>query len=750
MEFGDWLVLNEGDSIADNLKSMHHTQVKKYKTPIRDFLVAQHMPQRAVDLFVNFLSHLYISENLAPEEVPATLTRDWQHWGDYFHASLNQRQKFATAATREQLDGRVAEYHRDLQLGAKNRRKGPEGLVIAEVPQGLFKLTESGLRLPEIFNPYVWQGWKWVSLGAGSSREEAAAAGHCGNSGAAAGDNIVSLRDPKGKVHLTFIVNTYTGDLGEAKGVNNDKPESGYHPAIVSLLLSPYVKGYKGQGYKPEHNFHPQDIEDNVLRSYITDLLDYRTATEQQHEVPENYRQLQWIEQWTQDRVDALSPEDKLKLMRDIAEIFENHKPLNAYSGYDEDDEPILKTDAYVPKIHFDINKLLADVIPAVKNRKHVLKVMHAISRISTANEMGHVNDVKVFHPDKYEEPEEGEPSFKKEWSDLVKSEALKVDMSIFDRFIKQGIRQLAQGSLREKLSLIEELESVGYRDEEYTDENGHHDWREWNVYQKHLDDLYKDVLENVVKKGSIPPSLVYEITNILGSFTAERRRMDHLIPYVELSQDGKKVLLGMNTYPLEQSLTSAFEETNRLGQRVHRVGVGKKKEVDPRSKKLKEHVEKLLEKKMPELKRRGYSPYLSGATRSNPLGGSLPRLLAEKFGKYLFEAFGRNMKQMYPKNFKAKPKRTHDSGYVYFMDAIDYIKEILAGESNLTADTIRTQALRVFERSFNNLLKQLPQILNKEMDELIETANNPQEYSRKQQEYVPIPRSHIRRHAGV
>lgn len=114
----------------------------------------------------------------------------------------------------------------------------------------------------EVFLPLhgQWEGWNWVSLGRGYCSQEAKAMGHCGNAGAREGDDIISLRDPHGKAHLTFILND--GMLGEMKGRANNKPSRKYHAAIVELLKHPEIHSIRGGGYAPENNFSLDDLTD--------------------------------------------------------------------------------------------------------------------------------------------------------------------------------------------------------------------------------------------------------------------------------------------------------------------------------------------------------------------------------------------------------------------------------------------------------------------------------------------------------
>ncbi len=98
--------------------------------------------------------------------------------------------------------------------------------------------------------------------------DEAKAMGHCGNRAAGkSGETILSLRqlvhEVNGETHwypvLTFILDE-DGYLGRDEGQNNDKPVPRYHPYIIALLRSDIIKGIKGGGYMPSHNFHLSDL----------------------------------------------------------------------------------------------------------------------------------------------------------------------------------------------------------------------------------------------------------------------------------------------------------------------------------------------------------------------------------------------------------------------------------------------------------------------------------------------------------
>lgn len=109
-------------------------------------------------------------------------------------------------------------------------------------------------------------GWAWWFLPRNSCDEESRAMGHCGNGGSSDdSERILSLRQKKGgndwEPHLTFILDDQ-GFLGEMKGKNNDKPVQRYHQYIIPLLENDIVKGVKGGGYLPKHNFSLDDLTD--------------------------------------------------------------------------------------------------------------------------------------------------------------------------------------------------------------------------------------------------------------------------------------------------------------------------------------------------------------------------------------------------------------------------------------------------------------------------------------------------------
>lgn len=107
-------------------------------------------------------------------------------------------------------------------------------------------------------------GWVWMDLGTATCSIEGRAMGHCGNAGnPRETETILSLREktPQGwKPHCTFILDTLHETLGEMKGFGNEKPGKQFHSYILKLLELPIIKGIKGGGYLPGHNFSVGDL----------------------------------------------------------------------------------------------------------------------------------------------------------------------------------------------------------------------------------------------------------------------------------------------------------------------------------------------------------------------------------------------------------------------------------------------------------------------------------------------------------
>lgn len=258
--FMEWL-FHENATVAQLLKAKNDPNVPDIKNAVRHYL--ERLQQfkklgREGDYLVNFLAKSALDEmksSLPRGNAPMAdkvrmdslveqhANQIMNRFGDFIFGTWPQtKSKLNNASyTTLQLKADSDMWHEDIAA-----RK-------AEMP------SEDYDTFIELKGP--WQGWKWVSLGRGSCPQEARAMGHCGNSGAVEGDNILSLRDPEGKAHLTFIVNN--GMLGEMKGRGNDKPSKRYHPAIMELLKHPSIRAIKGGGYAPERNFSLKDLSDS-------------------------------------------------------------------------------------------------------------------------------------------------------------------------------------------------------------------------------------------------------------------------------------------------------------------------------------------------------------------------------------------------------------------------------------------------------------------------------------------------------
>lgn len=315
---------------------------------------------RFIDILASYFSWLYGMEGVGG--VASQFQKDWDALGAYLtqyanDAALRSRLT-STTYTRSQITADAQRYHRDLAFKGRNYDKGPDGLEIVDVPREVYKLFSHHpdiiLGLPKGDQAHWafdnWEGWAWKSLGCGYSKGEGAAGGHCGNSSRKSGDNLLSLRDPEDRVHLTFVVNA--GVLGEMKAAGNTKPGSIYHPAICTLLASPYVVGIAGGGYMPEVNFDLADLATEELRDLMTKLMGDREPV-----TPENVRPVEYIGTFSQEDVDAADVPTKKDILRDVTNVL-------ADLGHDG---PIEQA---VGLLRFDLPGLVRSVLPALKLRE--------------------------------------------------------------------------------------------------------------------------------------------------------------------------------------------------------------------------------------------------------------------------------------------------------------------------------------------------------------------------------------------
>lgn len=236
------------------LKKFDPKILQEHKNAVRNFLnkspFFQSEGAKFLENFVNyFVFHFLQDPNLTHLNI-STFTRQlWTTIGDFVAANVHNGQvmsKFNNAQyTIDEAEHDSKIWHD--KLGMNAGQVGPEGRTVLDL------------------NSIGWKGWKWVSLDKSYCKREGDAAGHCGNAAAKSGDNILSLRDPQNKVHLTFIVND--GVLGESKAPGNQKPNQFYHPAIVALLHSDLVHSVKGGGYAPENNFNLKDLHPTTFQN---------------------------------------------------------------------------------------------------------------------------------------------------------------------------------------------------------------------------------------------------------------------------------------------------------------------------------------------------------------------------------------------------------------------------------------------------------------------------------------------------
>jgi hypothetical protein len=260
--FMDWLVVEYG-TVAQQLKNNPDPKIPQIKESVRKEL-QKFEPFKNLktdgEILVNFLTKNALEElsnttafasvvNLQ-QAVSHVIGHYMREFGDFMFATWQHTKSKLNSPnyTKQQIKLDSDKWHED--IAAKK----------ATMPSEEYEV------FIDLKGP--WQGWKWVLLGRGYCPEEAKAMGHCGNSGAREGDDILSLRDPEGKAHLTFIVND--GILGEMKGRANGKPSKRYHPAIIELLKHPEIKSVRGGGYAPERNFSLKDLSEQERKQLET------------------------------------------------------------------------------------------------------------------------------------------------------------------------------------------------------------------------------------------------------------------------------------------------------------------------------------------------------------------------------------------------------------------------------------------------------------------------------------------------
>lgn len=104
-------------------------------------------------------------------------------------------------------------------------------------------------------------GCYWINTHKSFDADEASSAQHCGK---ATRDDmvLVSLRNNKKEVLVTFDYDEKTKEVIEFKGKNNTKPVAKYYPYIIWLLSQKNIVHQLNtyEGFKPENNFHLSDL----------------------------------------------------------------------------------------------------------------------------------------------------------------------------------------------------------------------------------------------------------------------------------------------------------------------------------------------------------------------------------------------------------------------------------------------------------------------------------------------------------
>lgn len=223
----------------------------------------------------------------------------------------------------------------------------------------------------------------WWLLDRSYCRDEGDKMGHCGNTAAYKdGDNILSFRtateDPEYWVpHMTFILNH--GVLGEMKGKANKKPESKYHPYIVALLKSDYVKEIRGGGYAPEQNFSLNDLPREVREELLAKKPDLGSLYDmfKMHGFNRTVEQMIYdkLDENTMDAIESVDEnvatlmqfDDLEQFMREIEHLHKDFEVFyNFITNHDEDisnDELIDIMDAKKidPEIYIRMAQKLTD-----------------------------------------------------------------------------------------------------------------------------------------------------------------------------------------------------------------------------------------------------------------------------------------------------------------------------------------------------------------------------------------------------
>jgi hypothetical protein len=681
--------------ISDFVKKLDRVFVLDCKNKLRGFLNGK-VNNVYLEILVNFFTLLYSKERIQSKDISTVISGDWNQFGDFITAGIGgtYRNLFVTGEpSRENLNIANDKYHRDLQTGNKN--KGPTGQPIVDVSSSLIEFAK---RFPDVyselssnFNPELWRGWTWVSLGCGYSQEEGDAGGHCGNIGSTRGDNIISLRDPGNRVHLTFITKINTGMVGESKATNNQKPGEVYHPAIVSLLLSGYIKGIAGGGYLPKHNFALQDIKNQSLR----DLINNNFAQTEKHKQPENYQKLEWLDQWDQTKIDSLDIKQKAEVLNNIFALFKNYAVFSPYDYIEDEnteynDNFKLNPDFKVIKLNFNLSKLVKEVFYYSSDLKTKINLFSKANGANYSNKWATKRDLKVFRSD---------------IRDIEDSEELKnvraiPSINISDKDIEDMVGVIEKEtlnsniSLRYKAKVREILEEKGYQEDENSNEKE-------NKFSSTIEKIDQEIINNTLKTKEIKDYAENSFDKKLGDFLVllkDKYESQGFLSFYNdgFTQDRKKIMLHIN-YPYPE------QERHNDGW-----GIGKKG-IPVFSKEIENKVISSIEKYKHLFLRKG----ISFAVKRGKLYG----YIFNEIIKRAQDIFSRRMISLYPKKIKIKNSEKEYDTYnmgslIIFLDAILCLEEIVYIIEPNTIENMFNTAQSEYGRIFNSILKDIDKII--------------------------------------
>jgi hypothetical protein len=275
MEFKNWLLLIETATIAQSIKQKISSADEYLQNILNDYLkyitkkVNDEIPptvnQNTKRLYANFFAYHFFIEpilknptNFVPMSSSAnvitnvsTTTQIFSQFNNFFN---NVKDYLVAKKDDNALKSRLNNI--DFTFDRLQAESNQWHQELAEKARGKGREAETFIDLSHL-GPQ-WQGWRWVHINRKYCELEAASGGHCGNVSGNPDDNILSLRDPENKVHLTFIENN--GILGEMKGRNNSKPSPKYHNPIIELLKNNKILTIKGGGFLKDNNFSLDDL----------------------------------------------------------------------------------------------------------------------------------------------------------------------------------------------------------------------------------------------------------------------------------------------------------------------------------------------------------------------------------------------------------------------------------------------------------------------------------------------------------